>query len=116
MRALVRHFISPDINLDDFRPEDSADFSFLLQALVGPDDSEGEESLQFLVCTPRALERRVASEKLIFGRSLVVVESPDIPQILNAVRGAVERAEAPSWSELARYLERLGVYEFEAYS
>src|SRR4051794_470996 len=116
MRALVRHFISPDIDLDDFKPEDPADFSFLLQALVGPADSEGEESIQFLVCTARALARRVASEGLIFGRSLVIIDSPDIPRTLNAIRNAIERAEAPSWDALTRYLERLGIHEFEAFS
>jgi Immunity protein 8 len=113
MRALVRNFISPDIDLDDFKPDNPAEFSFLLQALVGPDDSEGEESLQFLVCTPRALERRVASEGIVFGRPLVIVESPDISRILDAVRGAVERPEALSWDALCRRLERLGIYEFE---
>jgi immunity protein 8 of polymorphic toxin system len=67
MRAVVRHFISPDIDLDDFHPEDPVDFSFLLQVLVGPHDSEGEESLQLIVCTPRALERRVEAEGVVFG-------------------------------------------------
>jgi hypothetical protein len=113
MRAVVRHFISPDVDLDDFRPGDPVDFSFLLQVLVGPSDSEGEESLELIVCTPRALERRVAAEGVVFGRPLVIVESPDISRVLKAVRGAVERAEAPSWEALARRLERLGIYEFE---
>jgi hypothetical protein len=65
MKAAVRHFIIPDIDLDDFRPQDPVDFSFLPKALVGPSDSEGEESLQLIVCTPRALERRVASEGVV---------------------------------------------------
>ena len=113
VKARVRHFISPDVDLDDFRPEDPEDFCFLLEALVGPADSEGEESLQLLVCTPRALARRVASEGVIFGRSLVIVDSPKISRILDSVRAAVERAEASSWNAVARRLERLGIYEFE---
>jgi hypothetical protein len=109
----VRHFISPDVDLDAFWPEDAENFSFLLQALVGPADADGEESLQFLVCTPRALDERVTREGIVFGRSMVVVRSPDIPQILHAVRSRIERIEAPSWKEVGARLARLGLYEFE---
>jgi hypothetical protein len=113
MKVSVRHFISPDVDLDDFRPNDPEDFSFLLQALVGPADSIGEESVQFLVTTVRALEKTVQTDRLVFGRSLVIVAGPDMPRILDAVRRAIETLEAPSWGLLAQRLTRLGVYEFE---
>ena len=115
MRAAVRHFISPDVDLSDFRPDDPHDFAFLLQALIGPAGSEGEESLQFLVCTPRNLERRLDSERVILGRSLVIVNSPDIPQILSAVQKEIERPWRESWPEVASQLTRLGIMEFEDY-
>src|SRR4051794_17513916 len=111
MRASVRHFISPDVDLDAFWPEDPDNFSFLLQALVGPADAEGEESLQFIVCTPQALEKRVALEGIVFGRSLVIVNSSDISRILSSIRASIERVEAPSWRALGGRLARLGVYE-----
>jgi immunity protein 8 of polymorphic toxin system len=110
----VRHFISPDVDLDDFRPDDPENFSFLLQALVGPADSAGEESLQFTVTTLRALEETVQANGVIFGRSLVIVDGPNVPHILTSVRRAIERLEAPSWELLAQKLARLGVYEFES--
>ncbi|MEU5961441.1 Imm8 family immunity protein [Micromonospora parva] len=114
MKASVRHFISPDVDIDDFRPDDPENFSFLLQALVGPADSAGEESLQFLVTTPRSLAEAVQSDGVIFGRSLVIVDGPNMPRILDSVRRAIERLEAPSWQLLAQQLTRLGVYEFES--
>jgi len=114
MKASVRHFISPDVDLEDFRPDDPENFSFLLQALVGPADSIGEESLQFLVTTPRALEETVQADGVIFGRSLVIVDGPNMPRLLDSVRRAIERLEAPSWELLAQQLTRLGIYEFES--
>lgn len=114
MKVSVRHFISPDVDLDDFRPDDPENFSFLLQALVGPAESAGEESLQFIVTTLHALEEKVQEDGVIFGHSLVIVDGPNVPRILNSVRRSIERLEAPSWERLAQQLTRLGVYEFES--
>jgi Immunity protein 8 len=113
VKPVVRHFISPDVDLDNFNPSEPDNFSFLLQALVGPIDQEGEESLQFVVCTPRNLAERLSLEKVIFGRSYVIVEFTDIRKILEAVRAAIQRIEGPTWVDVGRRLSRLGVYEFE---
>lgn len=109
----MRSFLSPDIDLEGFSPEDPDDFSFLLQVIVGPSDSEGAESLQFIVCTPQSLVVRTESDGVIFGRPLVIVDSPDIPRLLNAVKARIEGLEAPDWVKLTNRLARLGFYEFE---
>lgn len=114
MKASVRHFISPDVDLDSFQPDDPENFSFLLQVLVGPAESDGGESLQLVVTTLRALEEMVQSDGVVFGRSLVIVDGPNIPRILSSVRQAIEHLQAPSWALLAQQLTRLGVYEFES--
>src|SRR5882757_5612429 len=93
MKASVRTFISPDVDLDSYQPENPENFSFLLQAIVGPSDGPGEESVQFIVCTPGALKDRVVHEGVILGRSLVIADSPRISQILTAVKSAIERTE-----------------------
>jgi hypothetical protein len=114
MRAKVNFFFSPDVDLDDFHPDDSANFSFLLQAIVGPADvPDSGESLQFIVCTPQNLEERVAAEAIIFGHALVVVRSSNAQEITEEVRKVIERLQAPTWPELAQKLARLGTYEFE---
>ncbi|MFI6097122.1 Imm8 family immunity protein [Lentzea sp. NPDC051213] len=116
MRAAVRYFMSPDVDLEDFRPDDPDDFSFLLQAIVGPVGAEGEESLELNVCTLASLSSTVSAQRVLFGRSLVIVGTAKISEILDAVRAAIERVEADSWSEVAERLTRLGHYEFEDYS
>jgi hypothetical protein len=112
MRASVRRFLSPDVDLEDFRPEDPEKFMFLLQVLVGPVDSIGEESLQFIVVSLGALRELVAADGAVLGRSLVVVDGARMDRILGFVRSAIERMEAPTWAELGRRLARLGVYEW----
>lgn len=113
MKALVRTFISPDIQLDSYHPEDPKNFSFLIQAIVGPSDGPGEESVQFVVCTPEALKDRIAREGVILGRSLVIADSPHISQILATIKSAIERTQGANWKEVGGRLARLGIYEFE---
>ena len=115
MKATIRYFDSPDIDLKNFHPENPEEFSYLLQAFVGPEDGEGEESVSFVVITPRKLAEEVHFERVVFGRPFVVVSSPDVPRVLAAVRAAIEKIEAESWDGIARRLERLGIYEFEDY-
>jgi len=115
VRAVVRHFISPDVDLENFYPDDPENFSFLLEAIVGPDDGEGDELLQLNVCTLASLRSTVESDRILFGRSLVIVGTSRISEILDAVRSAIERVEADSWAKAAARLARLGHYEFEDY-
>jgi hypothetical protein len=81
-----------------FHPQDPEDFSFLLQALVGPADGPGEESLQFIVCTPRSIRKKLATQPIVFGRSLVIVETWGAERILAGIRLAIERIDAPTWN------------------
>lgn len=113
MKAEVRRFISPDIDLRDFRPEDPDTFSFLLQVLVGPVGGEGEESLQFVVCTPSSLQRRTESEGPILGRSLVVTCSTDISKVMSTIARLIGAIEQPSWALIVNRLARYATYEFE---
>ncbi|KJK49698.1 hypothetical protein UK23_13220 [Lentzea aerocolonigenes] len=112
----MRHFISPDVDLVDFRPDDPDDFSFLLQALVGPADGEGEESLQFTVSTLTGLASTVESQRVVLGKSFVIAGTSKIGEILGSVRSAIERVEGATWAEVAERLTRLGHYEFEDYA
>lgn len=113
MKAQVRTLFSPDLHVavEDFSPDDPEDFSFLLWAIVGPADSEGEELLQLIVSTPRALQKRLGSEDVVFGRSLVIVDSPDMPRMLGAVRAEIERHEGETWRDVVSRLAHLGFYE-----
>lgn len=116
MKATFKYFSSPDVELDGFHPQDPENFSFLLEAIVGPVGvSEAGESIQFIVCTPLSLKEQLASDGVVFGRSLVIVDSPNVEKIMDRIRRAIEALEAPTSEELAHKFSRLGVYEFEDY-
>ena len=69
MRASVRYMFSPDVpDLPSYQPEPADEFGFLLQIIAGPDNGEGEESFDVIVCTPRWLEKTHARSDVVIGR------------------------------------------------
>ena len=68
MKASVRTFHSPDVDLVTHRPGDPGDVGVLIQILAGPSGGPGEESFDVLVCTPRWLDRRLRDVGPIVGR------------------------------------------------
>ncbi|WP_157815541.1 Imm8 family immunity protein [Kitasatospora sp. CB02891] len=113
MRATVRGFSSPDIDLDEFAPEDPESFAFLLQAIVGPEDGPGSESLQFTVCTPRHLSRLIEDLGVVPGHGLVVVETCRLDRVLAYVERMIGRQTGEDWPAVAKNLGRIGTMEFD---
>ena len=87
----------------------------LIQILAGPDGSEGEESFDLLVVTPKWLARRVVETGPVCGRHLLIVESFDYATIERWIRRAVSACEGCDWSQAAERLGRVGLWEFEDY-
>lgn len=53
VQAVLKALNSPSIfDLPNYMPENENSFAFLLQAIIGPKDEEGEESFDIEVCTP----------------------------------------------------------------
>lgn len=115
MRAAVRRFHSPDADLDTFRPADPADFAVLVQAMLAPENSEGEESFDVLVCTPAWLARTAATAGPVVGRHHLVVNAWDRDVVLHALTEEFTAVTADSWADLAARLGRIGKWEFEDY-
>ena len=116
MRPKLKRIHSPDIaDLESFRPQDTESFGFLLQAMFGPDNGDGEEAFDLIVCTPKWLEQKVSRSTVISGRHHLVVKEYSIERVRAFLVQYGRTCEAENWHEVARKLSRIGKWEFEDY-
>jgi hypothetical protein len=115
MRAEIRHLLCPDIEPDTFVPEDPSRFSFLVQLLAGPAGEEGEESFDFVVCTPGWLADRVEQDGPTNGRHHVIVNRFDWPALRDYFERLVAGISGADWADVGAKLSRYGRWEFEDY-
>ena len=117
MKAQVRRFHSPDVDdLSGWVPPCPKKFGILLQVLIGPEGQDGEESFDFVVCTPEWLREKHTNQGVIFGRHHVLVFGYHFERIQAAIIAMVENATGDDWIGLAQGISRYGCWEFEDYS
>jgi hypothetical protein len=116
MKPELRRLHSPDI--PDLsappQPGENRDCA-LVQAMAGPLGGEGEESFDFLVCTPAWISSQVAPHSPVFGKHMLVVNQIDERTISEAIQGLCEQIEGATWQEVAAQLAAYGHWEFEGY-
>jgi hypothetical protein len=116
VRPVLKRLHSSDIfDLESFSPADPTCFSFLLQAMYGPAGSEGEESFDILVCTPKWLSDEVERKGVVDGRHHLIVSRFDLAQIRALLEQHATASAANTWKQAAFKLSRLGKWEFEDY-
>ena len=116
MKAAIRRLHSPDISdLEGWIPDSPESFGFLLQALIGPEDSMGQESFDFVVCTPDWLRRKYGQDAVLLLRNHVIVFGYDFSRIRATLEKQVGRMHGNNWQELAKQLAQIGRWEFEGY-
>ena len=116
MTAEVKSFYCTEIDdLSNWIPDDPTCFSICLRAIVGPHGSEGEESFDFIVCTPEWLRVEYDDDDVIFARHHVIVFRYDFDRIRSRIEGLVRRTGGESWREVAEKIGRYGQWEFEDY-
>lgn len=117
MKAELKRLHSPDIyDLENYQPEDPEVFGFLLQAMVGPEGNEGEESFDIEVCTPRWLERTYGMDEVVVGRHHLIVREYNYHRMVCVIKDYLRDCSGESWSEVAGKISRLGKWEFEDYA
>jgi hypothetical protein len=115
MKATIRSLHSPDVDLDQFLPDDPEDVGVLIQVLVGPADGPGEESFDVMLCTPNWLKSWIRSHGPTIGRHHLIVERYDLEQIRQYLSSVIEAEHGNTWQELASRISRIGKWEFEDY-
>lgn len=116
MKAELKRLHSPDIyDLENYQPENAENFAFLLQAMVGPEGEEGEESFDIEVCTPKWLEETYDIDDVIIGRHHLVVREYSFQRIVHSIKEFLRDCSGENWNEVAEKVSRLGRWEFENY-
>jgi len=115
VRAALKGFHSPDVDLESYSPAEPGCFMFLLQVFFGPEDRGVENSFDVIVCTPAWLECEVGRRGILDGRHHLIVEKFDLDTIRAFLTEYAENATGDSWDEVAARLSRLGRWEFEDY-
>ena len=115
MKAELKGIHSPDIDVDSFWPEESDNFGFLLQAMIGPAGQEGEESFGIQVCTPKWITSRYAETDVLFGEHMLIVFEYDIHRIKTFLAKYCERCVGDDWQDIASKLSKIGQWEFADY-
>lgn len=116
VRPELKYLHSPDApDLQSFTPEDPKVFGLLIQAMIGPEGEIGEESFDFLVCSPAWLAALCAKEGPILGRHYLVLNRFDLQAIERVIHNLCVQARTSTWDEVGEYLGRYGKWEFEDY-
>lgn len=107
---------SPDLlDMQSSGPEDPESFCILVQAMIGPKEEPGEESFDFIVCTPKWLAQSVSENQFVFGRHYLIIDYYDYSVILSAINSICQTSSGSSWKQVAEHLSRYGKWEFEDY-
>lgn len=116
VRVSLRRLHSPDaFDLRTFQPADPLNFGILVQAMVGPLGGQGEESFDFVMCTPQWIAHELKREDAIWGRARLVVARYSYQTLEKTVLDLCRRAEGKNWQQVAEQLNRWATWEFEDY-
>lgn len=106
MNAELKRVHSPYIqNLESYMSENPEKFGFLLQAMVGPEGEDVEESFDIEVCTPKWLEENYGQEDVVVGRHHLIVREYDFARLIGVIKKYLKQCSGEDWAEVGgRYL------------
>jgi hypothetical protein len=83
--------------------------------LVGPVGGKGEESFDFIVCTPGWFSSNMNGKLVVSGRNYLFMQKFDYPALEQFVRNYCSQCVGKTWREVADKVSRIGKWEFEDY-
>jgi hypothetical protein len=116
MIAELKRLHSPDVtDLRSWKPE-SEEFAILLQVMVAPEGTAGEESFDVTLCSPEWVAARAAEARILAGRDLLIISEYNYDQISKYISNYISSCEGEDWQEIAHKLSQLGRWEFDEYN
>ena len=116
MKAIIKEIHSPDININNYWPEDEENFGFLLQVMIGPESEEGSESFDIMVCTPDWIKNNLSGQKAIWGLHYLIVFEYNITFIKKYISNYLVNCTGSNWQDIAKKISYIGKWEFENYT
>jgi hypothetical protein len=115
MLSEVKSIMCVDIfDLENYRPDDYENFSFVLTITVGIAGKEGGDLFDIDVCTPQWLLEN-QGDGFVLGKGKLIVFKCDMKFILGRIKRLFEGQSGNDWAEIAIKLSRIGRWEFEDY-
>lgn len=117
MKAKLQGFycLDIDIPLSEYRPLDLDNFGFNARIIVGEEILGGEESFDFIICTPKWLMNKYAPKDIVLGIHYLIVFEFNYPKIYEWIKKFVENTKGDTWEEIALKICNLGYWEFDNY-
>lgn len=81
---------------------------------IGPDNQEGADDFQVLVCSIEWLSKNIYEPEIL--RHTLVVRKYDLDEITETINKYIEKCTCKTWEETAQKLSRYFAWEFEDYS
>jgi hypothetical protein len=103
-------------DLERYAPEEPECFGLLVQAMIGPENLVGEESFDFVVCSPQWLATHMPADGYLFGRHYLLLARYDYATMRRAIQKVCDQAQGPTWDVVGALISRYGRWEFEDYS
>ena len=115
IKPTLKRLHSPDV-FDLKKPllDEGNPFCVLVQAMFGPENADGEESFDVMVCNQKWVEQKTA-EGYFSSRYHLVVTHFDITEIEAYLESSAKECVGESWDEVAKKLGKIGKWEFEDY-
>lgn len=111
MRAELKSIMSPDVDLENFVPDESEGFSVFVQAFIGPMESSGADSFGITVCDPTWIERQLVGKKYAWGYRTLVLEKYDFGVLKSAIERLCGQVSGQDWGEIAGKLNSYAAWE-----
>jgi hypothetical protein len=116
MQAVLKGLLSIDIaDLENYVPHEDDNFGFILRAMVGPMNGEGEESFDITICTPKWLTEKYGTSEILLGLHKLIVFKYDYLRLRLFIEKYLMRCSGETWAEIAQKISLLGQWEFEGY-
>jgi hypothetical protein len=113
---VIRYFHSPDVDdLRTYRPAAGADYSLLVQMMIGPQGADGEEAFDIQIVTPGWLRTRSGSTGFASGEARLIVFDYNWVEIEQHLRDRVSLCGGRDWFDVASKIARFARWEFEGY-